>query len=90
MSDAPTQRLDRWIWHARFAKTRAVAQGMISKGRIRVNKTKVTKPGYPVGPGDVLTISRSGWVDVVTIEDVAEKRGSATVAATLYTKEESG
>lgn len=78
-------RIDLWIWRARFAPNRPFAQALIEAGRVRVNRDKVKAPGRRVGVGDVLTVSaRGGGVRVVRILALPERRGSATVARTLY------
>ncbi|MGX1307911.1 ribosome-associated heat shock protein Hsp15 [Amorphus suaedae] len=78
-------RLDLWIWRARFAPNRPFAQALIEAGRVRVNRDKVKAPGRRVTVGDVLTLSaRGGSVRVVKILALPERRGSATVARTLY------
>ncbi len=84
MSGEGSLRLDRWLCHARFAKTRAVAARMISGGKVRVNARKVTKVSATVVPGDTLTLSAHGEVRVVRILGLPDRRGSATVARALY------
>ena len=64
MPEAPARiRLDKWLWHARFAKSRSIAAGLVSGGHLRVNGQKAQKTAQPVGPGDVLTIALGacGW-----------------------------
>ena len=84
-------RLDRWIWHARIARTRTLAQAMVQAGRVRINRTRATRPGQIVRVGDILTIalghsgSSRGRVRILRIEAVAERRGSPDVAAELFT-----
>lgn len=76
-------RVDRWLWAARFFKTRAVATEAVLGGRVRLNGDRV-KPAKDVRAGDVVEV-RSGetrWT--VVVRQIAEKRGSARIAATLY------
>lgn len=86
MSSAHDQarvRLDRWLWAARFYKTRSLAKTAVDGGKVHLNGAR-TKPAKEVAPGDRLTITRSEVEQTVTVMDVAERRGSATIAATLY------
>ena len=85
--DAPAlavSRLDKWLWYARFFKTRGLAQKACEAGRIRVNGRRVTKAHRTVGPGDVLTFVQGRMVRIVRILEVAERRGSAPEARQLY------
>ena len=85
MSDeAPRIRLDKWLYHARFAKSRAIASDLVSGGHVRVNSDKAGKPAHKVGPGDVLTFAKAGRVHVVRIVAIGTRRGPATEAQTLY------
>ena len=76
-------RIDRWLWAARFFKTRGAATEAVVGGRVRLNSERV-KPAKDVRSGDVVEvrIGETRWTVVVCA--VAEKRGSARVAATLY------
>ena len=78
-------RIDKWLWHARFVKTRGLAADLVQAGRVRVSGQRIDKPGRAVGPGDVLTVSLAGAVRVIRIEGCGERRGPASEAATLYT-----
>jgi ribosome-associated heat shock protein Hsp15 len=77
-------RLDKWLWQARFFKTRALAAQLIGKGRVRINQTVVTKPHHRVRPGDVLTFPQSATVRVVRVLELGSRRGPAPEARTLY------
>lgn len=77
-------RIDKWLWHARFAKTRTLAQKLVAGGAVRVNKTPVRAPGALVRPGDVLTVSAARTVRVVRILAIGHRRGPAAEAQTLY------
>lgn len=81
---APRERLDKWLWRARFYKSRAVAAAAVSGGKVRVNGERRLKPGSAVKCGDALTIARAGAVLVVRIEALGERRGPAPEAQTLY------
>ena len=86
MSDAPAkQRLDKWLWYARFFKTRSLAARQISDGHVRVDSVRVTKPAQTVSAGAVLTFPQGRTVRVVQVDDVGQRRGPAAEAQTLYT-----
>ncbi|MEM9725246.1 MAG: RNA-binding S4 domain-containing protein [Pseudomonadota bacterium] len=89
MSDAENAadrlRLDKWLWRARFYKTRPLAAAAIAGGKVRVNGAKQTKPGAGLKIGDALTIAKSGKVTVIRVEAFGARRGPAAEAQTLYT-----
>lgn len=76
-------RLDKWLWAARFAKTRTAATELVLAGHVKVGGERV-KPAREVAPGDTLEIVRGAVRHVVVVTGLAERRGSAKVAATLY------
>lgn len=80
-------RIDKWIWAARFFKTRGLATEMVNGGHVQLNGESV-KPSKTVECGDELTILREQERFVVTVTGLAEKRGSSTVARTLYEEHE--
>lgn len=77
-------RLDKWLWQARFFKTRTLSAKEISAGHVRVNGARITKPAQAVGPGDVLTFAQTTQVRVVRILDLGTRRGPAPEAQALY------
>ncbi|MEO0751979.1 MAG: RNA-binding S4 domain-containing protein [Pseudomonadota bacterium] len=77
-------RLDKWLWQARFFKTRSLSAKLVSAGNIRVNSLKVAKPAYSVGEGDVLTFPQARQIRVIRIVNCGTRRGPATEAQTLY------
>ena len=77
-------RLDKWLFHARFYRTRPLAQAATASGRVRLNGAKVDKPGHALKPGDVLTLGKGGQVIAVRVLALAERRGPAPEARTLY------
>lgn len=89
---ASRQRLDKWLWVARFYRTRSLAAEMVSAGRIRVNGARVTKPGHGVKIGDALTIAigrgASARAVVVVVRAFAERRPPAAGASALYALED--
>lgn len=85
MTEAPDRlRIDKWLWHARFCKTRGLAATVVERGSVRVNGQRVVKPGRAIGPGDVLTLAIAGQVQVVRVLGCGIRRGPASEAQTLY------
>ena len=76
-------RLDKWLWAARFAKTRTAATELVLAGHVKVGGERV-KPARDIAPGETLEIVRGTVRHVVVVTGLAERRGSAKVAATLY------
>lgn len=79
------QRIDKWLWHARFFKTRSLASEVVAAGHIRVNRQPVRKPSHAVAPGDVLTFPQGPHIRVIEIVANSERRGPAPEAQALYT-----
>jgi len=77
-------RLDKWLFHARLCRSRTGAQDVTEAGKVRLNGAKVRKPGHVIRPGDVLTLALGGTVRVVKVVALAERRGGAPQARTLY------
>lgn len=78
------QRIDRWLWFARFVKTRALAQRLVVKGKVRINRTKITKPSQTVSPGDVVSMMNRDHIKVVEVIATGTRRGPACEARLLY------
>ena len=79
------RRLDKWLYFARFCKTRALAARLAAAKRVRVNTVVVTKPHHRVRPGDVLTFPQGpSAVRVVRVVALGERRGPASEARRLY------
>ena len=76
-------RIDKWVWAARFFKTRAMATEAVLGGRVRLNGER-SKPAKEVGLGDIVEVRLGETRRTVVIQEVAAKRSSARVAATLY------
>jgi len=76
-------RIDRWLWAARFFKSRGEATEAVLGGHVRLGGERV-KPAKEVRVGDTLEIRRGEQRWTVAVAGLAERRGSATVAATLY------
>jgi ribosome-associated heat shock protein Hsp15 len=77
-------RADKWLWHARFFKTRGLATKLISSGHLEVNGMKISKPAFSVGVGDVLVFSQARLPRTVRILAPSTRRGPAIEAQTLY------
>ena len=80
-------RLDKWLWAARFFKTRSVAREAVSGGKVHLNGNRA-KPGRSLNIGDELRIQRGEEEYVITISELSIRRGPATVARTLYEESE--
>lgn len=81
----PTIRIDKWLWFARFFKTRGLATKLVAAGHVRVNSDKISKPAHNVGAGDTLTFPKGNTIRVVRVVDIGKRRGPAPQAQTLYT-----
>jgi ribosome-associated heat shock protein Hsp15 len=79
-----TQRLDKWLWFARVTKSRNLAAQLIQDGKVRVNRTKITKPSHTVRSGDVLTIAVRDSVEVLKVLAPGVRRGPPPEARQLY------
>ena len=77
-------RVDKWLWQARFFKTRTKASEVVSSGGLRINGSLSAKPAAIVGPGDVLTFSQGDHIRVIRVLSIGTRRGPATEAQTLY------
>lgn len=87
MSETPgmeLQRLDKWLWFARFFKSRTLAGKACSSRKVRINSQIATKASATVKAGDVLTFPRGHHIRVIRILDVGQRRGPALEAQALY------
>ncbi|MCA1765516.1 MAG: RNA-binding S4 domain-containing protein, partial [Desulfobulbaceae bacterium] len=80
-------RVDKWLWAARFFKTRALAAQAVTGGHVHVNGERV-KPARSVKAGDELRITRGNDEFVVSVTALHDRRGPATLARTLYEETE--
>ena len=78
-------RIDKWLWAARFFKTRSLASDAVSGGRIHVNEARV-KPSKEVRCGDTVVVTVGPVRRTVEVTGLSDRRGSAVVAATLYSE----
>lgn len=82
-------RLDRWLWAARFFKTRALAAAAIAGGKVQVNGTRA-KPAKQLQVGDDVRVRVGPYEWLVTVRALAERRGPPKVAQTLYEESAEG
>lgn len=80
-------RLDKWLWAARFFKTRSVARDAVSGGKVHLNGHRA-KPGRALNVGDELRIQRGEEEYAITVTELTTRRGPAVVARTLYDESE--
>ena len=83
-SPPAAMRVDKWLWHARFFKTRALASKAISNGRFRLDGDVMSKPHRQAKCGQVLTFNQGTRIRVVRIKALGSRRGPATEAALLF------
>ena len=78
-----TVRIDRWLWAARFFKTRSSAKSAVEGGKVHVDGKRV-KPSKELRPGQTLEIRRGDLVQTVVVQEISQQRGPATKAQALY------
>lgn len=81
---AETLRIDKWLWHARFFKSRTTASKLCAGGRVRVNREVIAKAHHPVRPGDIITFPQGRTIRVAEVVALGGRRGPAAEAQTLY------
>ncbi len=79
-----TQRLDKWLWFARLAKTRSLAQRLVLDGKVRVNRERTSKPSLLVRSGDLVTVNLGERVRLLKVASFGTRRGPAPEAAALF------
>ena len=87
MSAAPDNgrlRLDKWLWHARFFKSRSLASRACLASRVRINRGVVSKSHATVKPGDVVTFPQGAAIRVIEVVALSARRGPAAEARALY------
>jgi len=82
--DRDWQRLDKWLWCARFMRARTDCTALVAQGSIRINRQATDKAHARLRPGDVLTVPVRGQVRVVRVVALAARRGQPAEAVTLY------
>ena len=78
-----SERLDKWLWAARFFKTRSLAAEAVDGGKVEVNGARV-KRSRTIVPGDTIAIRKAPYVTTVTVRALEARRGPASTAATMY------
>ena len=81
---ATNQRVDRWLWYVRVVKSRTLAAGLVSDGRVRINRLKAEKPSQTVKPGDILTITVGPRLRIFKVVALGLRRGPPSEAQALY------
>ena len=84
MTELNSLRVDKYLWFARFFKTRSLATKRANGGRIRVNGNKIKKSNDPVRVGDILTLAQGKQIRVILVLDLGTRRGPAQEAQNLY------
>ena len=85
--DAPSLRIDKWLWFVRFFKTRSLAARAVSGGHVRLNGSRI-KPSHVVVVGDVLKVQRGTDLLECRVEQLPQRRGSAAEAGLCYAESE--
>jgi ribosome-associated heat shock protein Hsp15 len=83
-ASVPTLRVDKWLWFARFFKSRNIATKLVQSRKLRINSVPVSKASVTIKAGDVLTFQQQKSIRVIKIVDIGSRRGPATEAQTLY------
>lgn len=81
---AGSLRLDKWLWFARFVKTRSLATRLVVDGRMRVNGAPTQKAHYAIKAGDVLTFALGPHIRIIRVLALGSRRGPASEAQSLY------
>ncbi len=86
--DSESQRIDKWLWQARFFKTRSIASKFVSDGHVRItrgeNTSRADKPSALIRPGETLVFTWNERLRVIRILSCADRRGPASEAQALY------
>jgi ribosome-associated heat shock protein Hsp15 len=80
----PGLRIDKWLWQARFFKTRSLAAKLVQSGKLRLNGDLISKPSRMVSEGDVLTFPKALDTRVIEVRALGTRRGPAPEAQGLY------
>ena len=83
-ASAPALRLDKWLWHARFFKSRSLAAAFCAQGRLRLNRRHIDRASAPIRVGDVLTFPLGNAIRVVRVLALGTRRGPPAEARALY------
>jgi ribosome-associated heat shock protein Hsp15 len=80
----PGIRIDKWLWQARFFKTRGLAAKLVKSGKLRINGSPVSKPARNVSVADILTFPKEDDTRVIEVYELGRRRGPAPEAQALY------
>ena len=80
----PGIRVDKWLWQARFFKTRGLAAKLVKSGKLRINGSPVSKPSRNVSVADILTFPKEDDTRVIEVHELGRRRGPAPEAQALY------
>ncbi len=83
-AQAATQRIDRWLWHARIVRRRDDAAALAGAGYVRINGVRIEAPGRTIREGDVVTVALDRGVRVLRITGLADRRGPSGSGDALY------
>lgn len=84
MTEQDSLRVDKYLWFARFIKTRSLATKRANGGRIRINGNKIKKSSDTVRIGDILTFAQGNEIRVIRVLNLGTRRGPAQEAQSLY------
>ena len=84
MTEQDSLRVDKYLWFARFFKTRSLATKRANGGRIRINGNKIKKSSDTVRIGDILTFAQGNEIRVIRVLNLGTRRGTAQEAQSLY------
>ena len=79
-----TIRIDKWLWFARFFKNRTLSARIVSRGKVRLNGNRISKPSTPLKKGDVLTFSQGNILRLVKVLELGKRRGPFRESLSLY------
>ena len=79
-----SERIDKWLWHARFFKSRTLARDLVKSKKLQINSLTISKPSALVQVGDILTFPKAKDDKVIEIVTIGTRRGSAAQAQLLY------
>ena len=84
LENSQSLRLDKWLWYARFLKSRTMASKLCADGKVRINRRRISKAHSLVRVGDILTFPHAKRIRVIRILTLGVRRGPAKEAITLY------
>ena len=86
MAEGASLRIDKFLWFARIAKTRSLAQSLSEQGHLRIAGRRVDRAHMPVRVGDILTLAIGGRVRILKVEELPVRRGPAAEARSMYSE----